>query len=48
MYPNELKMCENPKALGIFFEKLLEASGVDTRIVGHLSGKILELDLSGC
>ena len=48
MYPNELKMCENPKAIGIFMDKLFEASGLDTRIGGTLSGKLFVLDLSGC
>ena len=41
-------MCENPKALGIFFEKLFEASGLDTNIVLRLSDKGFVLDLSGC
>ena len=48
MYPNELKMCENPKGIGIFMNKLGEASGLDTRIGGTLSGKLFVLDLSGC
>ena len=46
MYPNE--MCDNPKALGIFVDKLFEASGLDTSIVGTMSGKLFVLDLSGC
>ena len=48
MYPNELKMCENPKAIGIFYDKLFEASGLDTRIVGQMSGNFFLLDINGC
>ena len=48
MYPNELKMCENPKAIGIFFDKLFEASGIDTRVVGEMSGTSFVFDFSGC
>ena len=48
MYPNELQMCENPKSIGIFFDKLFEASGIDTKMIGKMTGTSFVLDFSAC